>query len=67
MQTFHAEAGVDKAGRLQLDHVPFPAVQPVQVFISTITHEAPQSLQGCGLKYDQPFEPVAAADWEVAQ
>lgn len=52
-------------GKLSLDHLPFRAGQAVEVIVLPITRPTPSAhpLRGTVLRYDQPTDPVAAADW----
>lgn len=59
------EAVLLEDGKLLLDHLPFRAGQAVEVFILPATCPLPpgHGLQGTVLRYDQPTDPVAEADW----
>ncbi len=52
-------------GKLLLDHLPFRAGQAVEVIIFPATCPPPPGnvLKGAVLRYDQPTDPVAEADW----
>jgi hypothetical protein len=63
MQVFHAETVVAKDGQPKLGHPPFAEGEPVHVFISSAAHSKPQPLKGSVLRYEQPFESAAEADW----
>ncbi len=57
-------------GSVNLDHVPFPPGQAVEVTVQAkpdVLPFADQSLRGQLLCYDRPFDPVAEEDWEVLQ
>ena len=65
------EAVLSEDGKLLLDHLPFRAGQAVEVtiFLAPPPPPAPpgQSLRGAVLRYDQPTDPVADADWGAMQ
>jgi hypothetical protein len=67
MSVHIAEATVDPLGRLVLDHLPFRPGDKVEVIVRT--HEARTSqvvdLRGSVLRYEHPFEPVTADDWDI--
>ena len=67
--THRIEAVLSEDGKLLLDHLPFRAGQAVEVTIFLAPPPAPpgQSLRGAVLRYDQPTDPVAEADWGAMQ
>ncbi len=67
MKTFHAETVVQKDGKVNLDHLPFPEGQSVYVFVAAASPITAQPLAGSVLKYDQPFAPVSEEEWEAAK
>ena len=77
LQAHRVEATLTKDGLLVLDHLPFRAGETVEVIVLTNPAaqpvEAPNPsedrypLRGTVIKYQNPFEPVAEADWEVFQ
>jgi hypothetical protein len=58
-------------GQLTLDHLPFRAGETVEAVVLTGAPESPAQdcdfLHGTVIKYFDPFDPVAEADWEVLQ
>jgi hypothetical protein len=61
------ETVLSKDGTLLLEHLPFRAGQAVEVIVLPVARPIPagQSLQGSVLRYDDPTEPVAEADWDA--
>lgn len=60
------EAVLRQDGTLTLDRLPFRAGQAVEVVI--VPRAAPGSagepLRGTPVRYDRPFDPVAADEWD---
>jgi len=56
-------------GKLLLDQLPFQAGQAVEVIILPASRPTPSghALRGTVLRYDQPTDPVAEADWGALQ
>jgi hypothetical protein len=71
MQAFHVQTTIANDGTLKLNNLPFPAGEPVDVIIlkrpTASPHQNPYPLRGTPIIYIDPTEPVAQADWEVAQ
>jgi hypothetical protein len=72
MSVHVAEATVDPAGRVVLDHLPFQPGEKVDVVIRSHdirshdgASQAPVDLRGSVLRYEKPFDPVAEEDWEL--
>ena len=68
MTTAHRiETVLSEDGKLTLDRLPFRAGQAVEVSVQpmAIPLTAGSSLHGMVVRYDQPTEPVAEADWEA--
>jgi hypothetical protein len=63
------EAVLSEDGKLLLDHLPFRAGQAVEVIILPATCPPPpvHALRGTVLRYDQPTDPVAEADWSAVR
>jgi hypothetical protein len=68
-QTFSTEATVERDGTVTIRSLPFRPGDRVQV---TVIPSAPPEdevarypLRGTTYRFDEPFEPVAAADWEA--
>jgi hypothetical protein len=63
------EAVLSEDGKLLLDHLPFRAGQAVEVIVFPVPRATPSSppLRGTVLRYDQPTDPVAEADWGALQ
>ena len=69
MLVYRVEKIVAENGTVQLDALPFPPGEVVEVIVlarkpSAKPVPAP-GLKNSVLKYDQPFEPVAAEDWDA--
>jgi len=67
MQNFHAETTVEKDGKLHLEHLPFAEGEMVHVFVSPAKPAKIFPLKGTVMKYEQPFAPVAADEWEASK
>jgi hypothetical protein len=54
-------------GKLALDQLPFRAGQAVEVIVLPIVRPptTPNPLRGTVLRFDQPTNPVAEADWSA--
>lgn len=62
------EAVLLEDGKLSLDNLPFRAGQTVEIILLPAvrpTAPAGPSLRGTVLRYDQPTDPVAEADWSA--
>lgn len=59
------ETVLSEDGKLTLDQLPFRAGQVVEVSVQPVVTSvtANSSLQGMVLRYEDPTEPVAEADW----
>ncbi len=59
------EAVLSEDGKLLLEHLPFRSGQTVEVIILPSSRLTPpgHALRGAVLRYDQPTDPVAEADW----
>jgi hypothetical protein len=71
LQAHRIETMLTQDGRLTLDHLPFRAGETVEVIVRTNPPEIPAQdrdlLHGTVIKYLDPFEPVAEANWAVLQ
>jgi hypothetical protein len=71
MRTYSVEKIVSKNGTVQLEALPFPPGELVEVIVLARKGSTPatrlRSLKGSVLKYEQPFEPVAEEEWDVLQ
>lgn len=69
MRAYSVEKVVSKNGTLQLEALPFPAGEVVEVIVlARKGFERVQDfskLKDCVVKYELPFEPVAEEDWDV--
>jgi hypothetical protein len=64
------ETTIGDKGRLLIENLPFKPSQQVEVFVvskPTPGAAPPTDLLGSVLEYIDPFEPVAAEDWESAR
>jgi hypothetical protein len=63
------ETTLQEDGRLTIDRLPFQAGQRVEVIISPRSGAPgtnnPEPLRGTPVRYDRPFEPVAADEWDA--
>jgi hypothetical protein len=71
MQAYRVETTVAQDGTLTLSNLPLRAGEAVEVIILvqpsvTLGHQR-YSLRGLPVRYTDPTEPVAQADWEAAQ
>lgn len=70
LQAHRIETIVPQDGTLTLEHLPFPAGEAVEIIIlprsASPKQGNPYSLRSTRVRYDQPFEPVAADDWNAA-
>jgi len=68
MDTYRTEAVITKDRTLTLEDLPFQAGERVEVIV--VTQAGPPAeggsrpLRGTPVRYRDPFEPVAEADWE---
>jgi hypothetical protein len=62
-----AETTVDALGRVVLEHLPFQPGDEVEVSVRSRANPQiePADLRGSVLRYENPFDPVAADDWEI--
>ena len=77
LQAHRIETTLIQDGKLTLDQLPFRAGETVEVIVLTNpaappvkSHNPPEDrypLRGTVIEYQNPFEPVAEADWEVLQ
>lgn len=71
MRTYSVEKIVSKHGTVQLEALPFPPGERVEVIV--LARKSPAqtanlpALTGSVLKFEQPFEPVAEEDWDALQ
>lgn len=63
------EAVLTEDGKLSLDRLPFHAGQTVEVIVVPVPTAMPVgfTLVDSVIRYDNPTEPVAEADWGVLQ
>ena len=63
------EAVLTEDGKLSLDRLPFRAGQTVEVIVESVPTPIPVgfTLVDSVVRYDNPTEPVAEADWGVLQ
>ena len=68
MSVHVSETRIDNEGRVVLDHLPFKPGEKVEVTIRSQDDVPPSiNLLGSVLRYDDPFEPVAAEEWEAGR
>ena len=70
MSTHHVEITLAQDGKLMLEELPFRAGDTVEVIIlarRTKSNEREYSLRGQPIKYVEPTDPVALADWDAIQ
>ena len=71
MQAYRVETTVEQDGTLTLSNLPLRAGEAVEVIIlvppPVALDRQRYPLRGMPLRYVDPTEPVAQADWEVAQ
>jgi hypothetical protein len=71
MQTYNVEKVVSKNGTVQLEALPFPPGELVEVIVRARKGSAPmarpRTLKGTVLKFELPFEPVAEEEWDALQ
>ena len=69
MHAHRIETIVGEDGHLSLDGLPFKKGQRVEVIV--LDAAAPErrdySLRGQPLRYDRPFDPVAADEWDASR
>ena len=68
----HVQATVGAHGSVTLDQLPYEPGQQVEVTISPISsqaadHKSRYPLSGLRVEYEQPFESVAADEWDAAK
>ena len=71
MQAYRVETTVAQDGTLTLSNLPLRAGEAVEVIIlvqpSVMLRHQQYPLRGMLVRYIDPTEPVAQADWEAAQ
>ena len=70
MDTHRVNTTLEHDGTLTLKGLPFHAGEAVEVIIrpkATRRDRGAYPLRGLPVTYADPFEPVAAADWEAAE
>ena len=71
MQAYRVETTVEQDGTLTLSNLPLRAGEAVEVIIlvspPVALNRQRYPLRGLPLRYVDPTEPVAQADWEAAQ
>jgi hypothetical protein len=70
MRTYSVEKIVSKNGTVQLEALPFPPGERVEVIVlarKDPAQTALRTLKGSVLKFEQPFDPVAEEDWDALQ
>jgi len=71
MQAYRVETTLQQDGTLTLSNLPFQAGETVEVIIlvqhSVALDRQRYPLRGVPIRYVDPTEPVAQADWEAAQ
>ena len=67
MRAYSVEKVVADNGTLQLEALPFPPGELVEVIVLVRKGKPAQisALKDSVLKYEQPFEPVTEEDWDV--
>lgn len=70
-QAYRTETTVGEGGTLRLDHLPFGAGQTLDVILiprpRRMNAGQEGSLRGSVIRYDDPTNPVAEAEWEALQ
>ena len=71
MRTYNIEKVVSKNGTVQLEGLPFPPGELVEVIVRVRKGPEPMArphtLKGTVLKFEMPFEPIAAEEWDALQ
>lgn len=71
MRTYSVEKVVTDDGSVQLEALPFPPGELVEVIVQARKRPAQlarmRTLKGSVLKFEQPLEPVAAEEWDALQ
>jgi hypothetical protein len=77
LQAHRIETTLTQDGQLTLDHLPFRAGETVEIIVLTNpagrpieSHNSSEDrypLRGTTIKYIDPFDSIAEADWEVLQ
>lgn len=69
MRVYSVEKVISENGTMQLDALPFPPGELVDVIVlarkKSVDGPRVHTLKGSVLKYEQPFEPVADNDWDA--
>ena len=65
----HTKTVLSEDGKLLLDDLPFSAGQAVEVIVLPVAQPVAgdHPLKGTVVRYDRPFEPVAAEVWSSSQ
>lgn len=71
-RAYRTETVVDAEGTVRLRDVPFGPGEVVEVILlvrprADLPNTGARSLRGSVRRYDDPTEPVAADDWELAE
>ncbi|HSN78528.1 MAG TPA: hypothetical protein VL334_25950 [Anaerolineae bacterium] len=71
MRTYSVEKIVSKNGTVQLEALPFPPGERVEVIVLARKDSGQtanlRTLTGSVLKFEQPFDPIAEEDWDALQ
>lgn len=71
MKSFRTAATVDEERQLHLRGLPFDPGEEVEVVLHRRETSAAAAerypLRGLSVRYEDPFEPVAAEDWEASR
>lgn len=71
MKSYRTAAVVDDEREIHLRGVPFHPGEEVEVVLQTRQSERGSEtgypLRGLPVRYEEPFEPVAAEEWEAAR
>jgi hypothetical protein len=69
MRFYSVEKVISENGTMQLESVPFPPGEVVNVIVlarkKSVDGARVHTLKGSVLKYEQPFEPAADNDWDA--
>ncbi len=68
MQAYRTETIIAQDGKLSIKELPFRKGEVVEVIVLSQKRKAqstPYPLRGKPFAYDQPFDSVAAEDWEA--
>ncbi len=71
MNAHRIETILAQDGKLTLNDLPFQAGDAVEVIITACSEKVDKhhhySLRGKPVQYDDPFEPIAAEEWEAVR